>query len=155
MIDLMIKLDCNIPQLRIKAILNNSRNEILFDTLDQNKDPHVIQIPSGEVHFNELVEVSLKKMIREKIGLEIEPLAILGIYSAPNLILEQHFVTMVFVCLITDFHGAGSIFSRSTYKWIDSKRVDSMNLKEEDKKIFTDYMNWRVHKSTYWTSKIV
>ena len=155
MIDLMRKLDCNIPHLRIKAILNNSKNEILFDVLDQNKESQVIQIPSGEVHYKELVEESLKKMIRELNGLEIEPLAILGIYSEPNLISERHFVTMVFVCLITDFHGADSIIPKSTYRWVNSKQVNSMDLKEEDKRIFSDYMNWRVHKSTYWTSKIV
>jgi 8-oxo-dGTP diphosphatase len=139
--------------LKVKAILNNSSNEILF-VRDVEKDlTQVIRLPEIIILYGETPEYALRRAIFELTNIEVEPLSLLGIYSKMELDTEntKHVITIVFVCLILD---VGNVADRSNCIWLNNIKQTRMPLIEEDKKILRDYALWRIDKSTYWTSKL-
>lgn len=147
-------MNSRIPQIRVKAILNNSKNEVLFSIVDKNDSASLIKIPVGNVIYNESAEVSVKRIISENTSYEVEPIAILGVYSEYDCSGANHFVTAVFICIVTEFCDPTPEL-KLDFKWLNSKNLHTFNLSGDDIKILRDYSDWRVHKSTYWTSKPV
>lgn len=146
-------MNSNVPRIRVKVILNNSNNEILFTRMNRNYSSLNFQIPVGDVRYFEPIEASVRRIVKEQTLHEVEPIAILGIYSEHDLCRINHFVTAVFICIVTEFSNM-STNNSSDYQWLNLKRL-GLNLNEEDNRILIDYKDWRVNKSTYWTSKIV
>lgn len=142
------------PHIRIKAILNNSNNEILFIIVNKNDPYSMIKIPVGEVLYNESAESTAKRIIAESTPYEIEPIAILGIYSEYDVGGTNHFVTAVFICIVTEF-SAKIRGINLDINWLNFKNLSNANLYDDDVRILKDYRDWRIHKSTYWTSKII
>lgn len=143
-----------IPQIRVKAILNNSNNEILLSIVNENDTSSKMRIPVRNVLYDESAEVSVKRLVLESTFHQVEPIAILGIYSEYDLGITNHFVTAVFICIVTEFNDVirdGII----DYQWLDTKRLSQIELDHNDTRILIDYRDWRIHKSTYWTSKVV
>jgi|SRR5690349_15091398 len=145
-------MNSRIPQIRVKAILNNSKNEVLFSILNKNNQASVIKIPVGNVLYNESAEVCVKRIISENTPYEVEPIAILGVYSEYDCSGAHHFVTAVFICIVTDFCDPESEI-KLDYRWLNSKNLHTSDLNGDDIKILSDYSDWRINKSTYWTSK--
>lgn len=144
-------MDHKLSQVVVKAILNNSNNEILFTITKLTDAQSLIQIPNGHVQYGEPAEVSVKRMVNENTLHDIEPIAILGIYSEHDS-KKNHFITIVFICIVTNFQAEKSNRVLGNV-WIPPGRLDNMNINKYDNRILRDYQDWRVHKSTYWTSK--
>jgi ADP-ribose pyrophosphatase YjhB (NUDIX family) len=143
-----------IPRARVKAILNNSKNEILFSMANKEDSTSIAKIPVGEIYYNESAEVSVKRIITESTPYEVEPIAILGIYSEHALEGTDHFLTAVFICIVTEFCPV-TPHLKLGFKWLNSKKISDADIHDDDIRILRDYRDWRIHKSTYWTSKIV
>jgi len=144
-----------IPQCKVKAVLNNSRNEILFLKNGEKRSSNLIQLPNGAVQYGHTPESSLKRIIKEETNIDIEPLSVLGIYSNIEPSSGNHTVTAAFICLILDIdHGLSLQNSHSTYLWLDKYNQRAMTLDHEDTKILTHYDLWRIDRSTFWTSKL-
>ena len=139
--------------LKIKAILNNSSNEILF-VKDAESDPtQTPRLPEVMILYGETPEFALRRAILEMANIEAEPLSLLGIYSKMELDATntKHVITIVFICLILDFE---EVAGRSNCIWLNKFEQTKMCIIEEDKRILRDYASWRIDKSTYWTTKL-
>lgn len=147
-------MNSRIPQIRVKAILNNSKNEILFSIVNKNDPASAIKIPVGNIIYNESAEVSVKRIISENTSYEVEPIAILGVYSEYDCNEAYHFVTLVFICIVTEFCDPTPEL-KLDFKWLNPKNLRASDLNGDDIKILRDYSDWRLHKSTYWTNKPV
>jgi len=103
--------------------------------------------------YGEAPENALKRTILDNTNIEVEPLALLGIYSSMTLDADNNnqSVTIVFICLILDL-GKVSNISNCVWRYRDNQT--KMFLNEEDNRILRDYALWRVDKSTHWTSKL-
>ncbi|WP_148686711.1 NUDIX domain-containing protein [Candidatus Nitrosocosmicus hydrocola] len=142
-----------IPHIKFKAILNNNNNEILFMNDVEHDNHKSMKLPEGMILYGEAPENALKRTILEYTDIEVEPLALLGIYSSMTLDAGNtiHSVTIVFICLILDL---GKESNKSNCVWLYRDNHTKMPLNEEDNRILRDYTLWRVDKSTHWTSKL-
>ena len=144
-----------ITQCKVKAVLNNSHNEILFLKNGEKRNSNLIQLPNGTVQYGHTPESSLKRIIKKETNIDIEPLSVLGIYSNFEPSSGHHTVTAAFICLILDINHELSLQnSQSTYLWLDKYNQIPMTLDHEDTKILTHYNLWRIDRSTFWTSKL-
>jgi 8-oxo-dGTP diphosphatase len=138
----------------IDAIIHNDKNQILL--IQRKKDPFMnhLSLPGGFVNHGEKVEDALRREVKEEVSLDIEPLEILGVYSDPSRDPRDHIMSIVFICLtIDDLKGkAGDDASEICWKGLNE--LDNLNLAFDHKMILEDYLKWRNHNSTYWSSKI-
>ena len=139
--------------LKIKAILNNSNNEVLFLKDVESHPTQTIRLPEGMILYGETPEFALRRAILEMTNIEAEPLSLLGTYSKMELDANntKHVITIVFICLILD---VGKVADKSNCIWLNNSKQSKIPIIEEDKRILSDYALWRTDKSTYWTSKL-
>ncbi len=97
---------------------------------------------------------ALKREIKDKISFIIEPLEILGVYSDPFRDPRGNIMSIVFICLMIDDLKNKYINDLEKINWISLKELNNYNLAFDHKIILQDYSNWRVQKSTYWSSKL-
>ena len=145
-------MDNKTPRLRIKGILNNRNNEILF-IKEIEKDLQIIKLPDVIIRYGETPESALKRGLVEMTDIEVEPLSLLGIYSKMELNKGDinHVITIVFTCLILDVRN---LVDQANSLWLNKFKQIRMPIIEEDKRILRDYALWRIDKSTYWTTKL-
>ena len=138
----------------IDAIIHNDKNQILL--IKRKKDPFMnhLSLPGGFVNHGEKVEDALRREVKEEVSLDIEPLEILGVYSDPTRDPRDHVMSIVFICLtIDDLKGKAGDDASEIY-WKGLNELDNLNLAFDHKMILEDYLKWRNHNSTYWSSKI-
>jgi 8-oxo-dGTP diphosphatase len=141
-------------QCKVKAILNNSNNEILFIKNREKENDNTVQLPQGIVQYGEYPESSLKRIIMENTKIDVEPLSILGIYSKIDESTAHHSITVVFICIILHVENdPNPNNSQFTCLWLNKYSRRAINLGDEDTKILNHYELWRSDKSTFWTSK--
>lgn len=106
----------------------------------------------GHVEHKETVEDAAIRETKEETDLNIELIDILGVYSDPKRDpRERHRMATVFVAKIV----SGKIKASSDAKNADF--YDIKNLKKEDLafdhfKIIRDYLKYKKHKGTYWST---
>ncbi len=111
-------------------------------------------VPGGFVNHGEKVEDALRREVKEEVSLDIEPLEILGVYSDPSRDPRDHIMSIVFICLTIDDSKGKAGDDASEIYWISLNELDNLNLAFDHKMILEDYLKWRNHNSTYWSSKI-
>ena len=128
-------------------------------TADNHVD-RLVKLPEGLIRYGEAPEGALKRIILGYTGFEVEPLALLGIYTKFGTISKDnsesgHSITIVFVCLILDLRNeVNTLENTHDCIWLDNRaRQAEISINEDDKKILRDYRTWREDKSTFWTSK--
>jgi len=151
----MKKMDEN-QSININAILHNEKNQIL--TIKRKIEPfkNYFSLPGGFVNFKERIEDTLKREVNEKLSLVIEPLEILGIYSDFKDSHNENIISIVFICLIID-HFTEEKDKKNIKEeeyWIDLKNFSKYEFAFDHKVIIEDYIKWRNHSSTYWSSKL-
>lgn len=146
-------MDNKTPRLRIKGILNNRNNEILFIKEVEEDVSQIIKLPDVIIRYGETPESALKRGLLETTDIEVEPLSLLGIYSKMELNKGdiKHVITVVFICLILDVRN---LVNQANSLWLNKFKQTTMPVIEEDKRILRDYALWRIDKSTYWTTKL-
>jgi 8-oxo-dGTP diphosphatase len=138
----------------IDAIIHNHKNQILLVKRGNEPFKYHMSLPGGFVNFGEKVEDALKREVKEETSLNVEPLEILGVYSEPNRDPRGHIMSVVFICLtVDDFNGKAGDDAKEMH-WINLNELENHDLAFDHKKILQDYVKWRHHNSTYWSSKL-
>jgi 8-oxo-dGTP diphosphatase len=142
------------PTPTIDAIIHNDKNQILL--IKRKNEPFMnhLSLPGGFVNNGEKVEDALKREIKEEVSLNIEPLEILGVYSDPSRDPRDHIMSIVFICLIIDDVKEKAGDDAAEIFWINLDKLNTFDLAFDHKIILEDYLKWRNHNSTYWSSKI-
>ena len=140
--------------LTLDAIIHNDKNQILF--IKRKNDPYKehFSLPGGFINRGEKIEDAIKRIVREEVTLNIEPLEILGIYSDPNRDPRDQIMSVVFICLIMDYLKDKAGDGIKERYWIPTNELKNYNLAFDHGLILEDYFSWRVNNSTYWSSKM-
>jgi 8-oxo-dGTP diphosphatase len=140
------------PSIAVDIILEKD-DQILV--VLRKKDPFKgsLAIPGGFMNEGERVEDAATREMLEETNLNIEPIAILGVYSAPNRDPRGHVVSIVFIAkIISGTAKAGD--DADSFEWltiedlIKNKRVAFDHIK-----IIEDYREWKTSRDTFWSSK--
>lgn len=141
--------------INIIAILHNEKNQILTIKKKVGHFKNYLSLPGGFVNFKERIEDTIKREVNEKLSLIIEPLDILGVYSDFKGNNNGIIISIVFICLIIDHLAEEKKGDRKEESlWIDLKNISKYEFSSEHKVIIEDYLKWRNHSSTYWSSKL-
>jgi len=141
--------------INIIAILHNEKNQILTIKKKVGHFKSYLSLPGGFVNFKERIEDTLKREVNEKLLLIIEPLDILGVYSDFKGNNNEIIISIVFICLIIDHLTEEKKGERKEESlWIDLKNISKYEFAPDHKMIIEDYLKWRNHNCTYWSSKL-
>jgi 8-oxo-dGTP diphosphatase len=141
--------------INIIAILHNEKNQILAIKKKVGHFKNYLSLPGGFVNFKERIEDTLKREVNEKLSLIIEPLDILGVYSDFKGNNNEIIISIVFICLIIDHLTEEKKGEREEESlWIDLKNISKYEIASDHKVIIEDYLKWRNHSCTYWSSKL-
>jgi len=141
--------------INIIAILHNEKNQILTIKKKVGHFKNYLSLPGGFVNFKERIEDTLKREVNEKLLLIIEPLDILGVYSDFKGNNNEIIISIVFICLIIDHLTEEKKGERKEESlWIDLKNISKYEFAPDHKMIIEDYLKWRNHNCTYWSSKL-
>ncbi|MBE9030024.1 NUDIX hydrolase [filamentous cyanobacterium LEGE 11480] len=127
--------------------------DIIVEMLDRPDRPIILiermfeplgwAIPGGFIDYGESAETAGKREAMEEIGLEIELVELLGVYSAPDRDPRQHTLSTVYIATATGTPKAGD----------DAKQAHVLNLWEIPKnlcfdhgKIVADYLKYRYYQ---------
>ena len=75
--------------------------------IDRLNPPHGTALPGGFMDIGETIEACLKREMSEEIGLDVEIIKLLGLYSDPDRDPRFHTVSAVYVCRAEKFPTAG------------------------------------------------
>jgi len=141
--------------INIIAILHNEKNQILTIKKKVGHFKNYLSLQGGFVNFKERIEDTLKREVNEKLLLIIEPLDILGVYSDFKGNNNEIIISIVFICLIIDHLTEEKKGERKEESlWIDLKNISKYEFAPDHKVIIEDYLKWRNHNCTYWSSKL-
>jgi len=108
--------------------------------IERMNPPLGLAIPGGFVEVGERVEDAAIREIKEEVGLEVELVGLLGVYSDPNRDPRAHVVSVVWIGDASGEPKAGS----------DAKKVKVFKLEEipfdklvfDHAKIIKDFLRW-------------
>jgi 8-oxo-dGTP diphosphatase len=111
--------------------------------IERLHEPFGWAIPGGFIDYGEAAEIAGKREAMEEIGLEIELVELLGVYSDPERDPRQHTMSVVYIATATGDPKAGD----------DAKQVHIVNLWEipanlcfDHGKILADYVKYRNYR---------
>jgi 8-oxo-dGTP diphosphatase len=84
----------------VGAFILNDKNELLMvlRAKDSGIEPGTWMIPGGKVDFNEKMEDTVKREIKEEIGVDLD--VVEAIKTNDHILPDQHWVTTTFLCRI-------------------------------------------------------
>jgi 8-oxo-dGTP diphosphatase len=116
------------------------RPDLPIVLIERLHEPFGWAIPGGFIDYGEAAEIAGKREAMEEIGLEIELVELLGVYSDPERDPRQHTMSVVYIATATGDPKAGD----------DAKQVHIVNLWEipanlcfDHGKILADYVKYR------------
>lgn len=139
------------PAVTIDIIIEKSNKIVL---IRRKKDPfkNKLAFPGGFVNYWETAEAAALREAKEETSLDVKLTNILGVYSDPKRDPRKHNITTVFIAKFTK----GSLKGRddaSEAIWIAIKNIKPDSLAFDHSKILKDYLKWKKHKGTYWSTK--
>ncbi len=108
-------------------------------------------LPGGMVEEGELIETALAREMAEELGVQIEPIAILGAYSTKDRDPRQHTISIVFICNYTGEPKAGD--DAGDCRSFELKEIEDLQLAFDHRQILSNYFAWLKNRSTYWSTK--
>ncbi len=111
-------------------------------------------IPGGMVDEGETVEHALIRELKEETSLDVEPHAILGVYSDPSRDPRGQVISIVFVAKWDQTQEPRASDDAKECKWLPLKEINREELAFDHSKIIIDFKKWLSDKSsTFWSSK--
>lgn len=124
--------------------------DIIIELIDRPERPIILierhyeplgwAIPGGMVDYGEAVEVAARREALEEVGLEVELIDILGMYSDPSRDSRQHTATLVYIGAAKGEPKAGD--DAKNAKIVNIWEIPS-NLCFDHDKVLHDYRNYR------------
>jgi 8-oxo-dGTP diphosphatase len=121
----------------IELVDRRDRPIILIERLNP---PYGWAIPGGFIDYGESAETAARREALEEIGLEVELVDLLGVYSDPNRDPRQHTMSVVYIATATSDPKAGD--DAKTVKAIDVWEIPE-NLCFDHDRILHDYLQYR------------
>lgn len=140
----------NNPPLTVDAIIEKDGAILMIRRKGDTYDGY-LALPGGFVDYNETVENAVKREVKEELGVEVVPSAILGVYSDPNRDPRGHVISTVFICEFKGSPVAGD--DASDFGWVKLDNIDKENLAFDHSEIIRDYIIWKKQGETFWSSK--
>jgi 8-oxo-dGTP diphosphatase len=143
------------PTPTVDAIIQKNSQILL---VKRKKEPFkgYLVLPGGFVNEGERVEDAVKREIKEETSLNIELIDILGVYSEPERDPRGHIMSTVFIGKIPESSDKADAMAQddaAAIEWLNFEAVDNTRIGFDHKKIITDFINWRQHGGTFWSSK--
>ena len=114
------------------------RGIVLIERLNP---PHGTALPGGFMDIGETIERCLKREMAEEIGLDVEIVELLGLYSDPSRDPRFHTVSAVYVCKANALPQAGDD-AKST-KVVALEDLANENFVFDHGQIITDYLAFK------------
>jgi ADP-ribose pyrophosphatase YjhB (NUDIX family) len=127
-------------------------NKIVLVERGQEPFKGMIELPGGHVDKSETVEQAAIREAKEETNLNVKLENIFGVYSGPKRDPRGPTVTTVFLAKPI----GGKLEAGSDAKigfWCENKKIPFKMMAFDHTEILKDYLKWRKHKGTYWSSK--
>ena len=106
--------------------------------IDRLNPPHGTALPGGFMDIGETIEACLKREMSEEIGLDVEIIKLLGLYSDPKRDPRFHTVSAVYVCRAFSTPVAGDD-AKST-KVVSLEALKNEHFVFDHQQIVSDYL---------------
>ena len=135
----------------IDVIVEKSDQIVVIQRSDEMYDTK-FSFPGGFVEWGETVEYAAVREASEETGLKIKLKDILGVYSSPKRDRRGHIMTVVFIAVpIGGYLRSGD--DAKSAKWIYITGLRPSDFGGDHGKIFSDYMQYRKYRGTFWSTK--
>ncbi len=86
----------------VGAVILDKKDRILLLKRGQNirNEPGTWVIPGGEVEYNEKIEKTVLREVKEEIGVRVKILGLLGVADQVMVKEKQHWISSIFLCKI-------------------------------------------------------
>ncbi len=113
--------------------------------IDRLNPPHGTALPGGFMDRGETIERCLQREMKEEIGLDVEIITLLGLYSDPSRDPRFHTVSAVYICRADAYPRAGDD-AKST-KVVSLDALSQEQFVFDHAKIIDDYLQYRVFQN--------
>jgi len=117
-----------------------------------NAFPDKLAIPGGFVDEDEAVETAALRELKEETGVDAELKEILGVYSKPGRDPRGHTISTVFIADWKKGEPKAADDAKEA-SWWKIGDVDINELAFDHGQIFTDFLEWRNKRGTYWSGR--
>lgn len=108
-------------------------------------------LPGGMVEKDETVEETLLREMKEEVGVDVVPSAILGVFSDPARDPRGRIISTVFICEYEGKPNAGS--DAGEFRMCTVSEALTLDLAFDHQLILRCYEIWLRDSGTYWSSK--
>jgi len=146
-------------------ISNDDNSKILLVRRKNDPFKGMLSIPGGFIKEGETAEDAMRREAKEETSLDLEPVAILGVYSDPARDPRMHTISVTFITRIVQGNESASD-DAAALQWINvedelDRLIQTKQIAFDHSKILTDYKNWTkaAHGAaddstpTFWSTK--
>ena len=134
----------NCPFLAVDVIVEFPDNTILF--INRKYEPYGLAIPSGHVDYGESTEDAARREFQEEVGLDVELVSLLGVYSDPKRDPRKHVCSVTYVGKVSDSVKQEDVIAASDALSVSFIHVDDIFCNAfafDHEEIMKDYLAWR------------
>jgi ADP-ribose pyrophosphatase YjhB (NUDIX family) len=102
----------------VSAVITDDHDRAL---LIQRRDNHHWEPPGGVLELGESIEDGLRREVREETGLDVEPVALTGVYKN----MTRGIIALVFRCKVTGGDLAATDES-ADFRWVSAAEVSEL-----------------------------
>jgi 8-oxo-dGTP diphosphatase len=148
-------------------ITNDDNSKVLLVRRKNEPFSGMLSIPGGFISDGETAEEAMMREAKEETSLVVEPIAILGVDSAPNRDPRMHTISVTFITKIVQ-GNENAQDDAAALQWVNiggelDKLIESNQLAFDHSKILSDYKKWMRKTAavspidssitTFWSSK--
>ena len=138
-------------RIAVDGILYKNESIILIRRAGQTYH-NKLALPGGLVEDGEKVEDAVHRELLEELNVDVQPIAILGVYSDKRRDPREHTISIVFVCNYMGKPRAGD--DAAAFQIISLEKALNEDLAFDHKLILQDFQKWLKRKGTYWSKMV-